>query len=246
MISLLVLCIGLAQSVDPENIKIIQQQSAFTAESSLDGAMNRCLLNQFCQVGTAEGRLPEDSLASALYESYNVVNTVLQTSSRAHPMPNMQKIKSAFELGQKTRKVSLCSEVFECDNRDADIPIPNPASRKSIDCSNLAKVCPGLTISCSLCGLFIPGLCGAVCPMAGLFCGSSGYLCKLASGTNPEEEEMETTMSTDTTTTTTPATTSSTTTTTAAPRNAPRKLFDLEEEFAKYPQLNLDHIESEE
>merc|ERR1712217_1006995 len=190
------------------NIKIIQQQSAFTAESSLDGAMNRCLLNQFCQVGTAEGRLPEDSLASALYESYNVVNTVLQTSSRAHPMPNMQKIKSAFELGQKTRKVSLCSEVFECANKDADIQIPNPASRKTIDCSNLAKVCPGLTISCSLCGLFIPGLCGAVCPMAGLFCGSSGYLCKLASGTN-EADDMNTTPTITTTTTTT---------TTAAPQ----------------------------
>merc|ERR1712129_96890 len=75
---------------------------------------DRCLLNQFCQVGTAEGRLPEDSIAKALYESYNVVNTVLQTSSRSNPMPNMQKIKSAYELGQKTRKVQLCSEVFEC------------------------------------------------------------------------------------------------------------------------------------
>merc|ERR1711862_183455 len=28
-------------------------------------------------------------------------------------MPNMQKIKAAFELGQRTRRVNLCSEVFE-------------------------------------------------------------------------------------------------------------------------------------
>jgi len=144
MISLVLLCIGLSQAVDPENIKIIQQQSAFTAESSLNGAMNRCLLNQFCQVGTAEGRLPKDSLATALYESYNVVNTVLETSSRANPMPNMQKIKAAFELGQRTRRVNLCSEVFECANSEADIPIPNPNSRKTVDCGGLGKVCPGV------------------------------------------------------------------------------------------------------
>ena len=45
-----------------------------------------------------------------------------------------------------------------------------------------------MSISCSLCGMFIPGLCGTVCPLAGLFCGSSGYLCQLATG------EEETTM----------------------------------------------------
>ena len=33
--------------------------------------------------------------------------------------------------------------------------------------------------------MFIPGLCAATCPMAGLFCGGSGYLCAIASGENP-------------------------------------------------------------
>ena len=33
--------------------------------------------------------------------------------------------------------------------------------------------------------MFIPGLCSATCPMAGLFCGGSGYLCAIASGENP-------------------------------------------------------------
>ena len=42
-----------------------------------------------------------------------------------------------------------------------------------------------LAIGCNLCGMFIPGLCAATCPMAGLFCGGSGYLCAIASGENP-------------------------------------------------------------
>ena len=44
MISLIFLCVGLTQAVTPENIKIIQQQSAFTAEASLSRSMIRCLL----------------------------------------------------------------------------------------------------------------------------------------------------------------------------------------------------------
>ena len=59
--------------------------------------------------------------------------------------------------------------------------------------------------------------------MAGLFCGSSGYLCAIASGTNEGsgdegsgDEMMEERM------------------------KMPRS---LNEEFSKYPQLNLDHLE---
>ena len=43
--------------------------------------------------------------------------------------------------------------------------------------------------------MFIPGLCATTCPMAGLFCGGSGYLCYIAAGTNeppvvePQAEE---------------------------------------------------------
>ena len=38
--------------------------------------------------------------------------------------------------------------------------------------------------------MFLPGTCAATCPMAGLFCGGSGYLCKLASGTNDPVTEI--------------------------------------------------------
>ena len=37
--------------------------------------------------------------------------------------------------------------------------------------------------------MFIPGLCATTCPLAGLFCGGSGYLCTIAAGTNEEPIE---------------------------------------------------------
>ena len=44
MNSLLFLCIGLAVAVTPENIRIIQEQSAMVAEASLSQVMSRCML----------------------------------------------------------------------------------------------------------------------------------------------------------------------------------------------------------
>ena len=57
--------------------------------------------------------------------------------------------------------------------------------------------------------------------MAALFCGSSGYLCAIASGTNPAPEEAAE----------------------GSGMEEPRMLFDLDEDFSKYPQLNLEHID---
>ena len=44
MISLLFLCIGLTVAVTPDNIRIIQEQSAMVAEASLSQVMSRCML----------------------------------------------------------------------------------------------------------------------------------------------------------------------------------------------------------
>ena len=44
MISLLFLSVGLTAAVTPENIRIIQEQSAMVAESSLSQVMSRCML----------------------------------------------------------------------------------------------------------------------------------------------------------------------------------------------------------
>merc|ERR1712029_395450 len=56
----------------------------------------------------------------------------------------MQKIKSAFELGQVSRKPDLCNQVFECATRDFDIAMPDVSRTKRVDCSGLGQVCPGV------------------------------------------------------------------------------------------------------
>jgi len=183
---LVLLLIPLALAVTPDNIRIIQQQSAIVADSALTQTMNRCMLNHFCAVGVNEmdGEVSDRSIASALLETYNVINTVIESDSVSSELPNMRKIKSAFELGQASKKSALCDQVFACAKTDIDLPLPS-VGRSEVDCSDLAQVCPGLAIGCNLCGMFIPGLCAATCPMAGLFCGGSGYLCAIASGENP-------------------------------------------------------------
>ena len=60
--------------------------------------------------------------------------------------------------------------------------------------------------------------------MAGLFCGSSGYLCAIASGTNDDEGSGDEGSGEER-------------------MNMPRS---LDEDFSKYPQLNLDHYEYDE
>ena len=156
-------------------------------------------------VNEIDGEVSDRSIASALLETYNVVSTVLDSDSVNTDLPNMRKIQSAFELGQVSRKSDLCNQVFACDSRDFNLPLPSAARAQQIDCSHLGQICPGvshcyyiiisvdilhtnpvqLSIGCNLCGMFIPGLCSATCPMAGLFCGGSGYLCAIASGENP-------------------------------------------------------------
>merc|ERR1712242_163105 len=136
---LILLLIPLAAAVTPENIRIIQQQSAIVADSALSQSLSRCLLNHFCAVGVNEidGEVSDRSIASALLETYNVVSTVLDSDSVNTDLPNMRKIQSAFELGQVSRKSDLCNQVFACDTRDFNLPLPSAARAQQIDCSHL-------------------------------------------------------------------------------------------------------------
>ena len=42
----------------------------------------------------------------------------------------------------------------------------------------MGKLCPGVSIGCALCGLFLPGTCGDQCIVAGIYCGVSALSCK--------------------------------------------------------------------
>ena len=104
--------------------------------------------SHFCAVGVNEldGEVSDRSIASALLETYNVINTVLESESVSTELPNMRKIKSAFEVGQASKKLDLCNQVFACAKTDIDLPLPG-VGRSEVDCSDLAQVCPGVSVT---------------------------------------------------------------------------------------------------
>ena len=108
--------------------------------------------SHFCAVGVNEldGEVSDRSIASALLETYNVINTVLESESVSTELPNMRKIKSAFEVGQASKRLDLCNQVFTCAKTDIDLPLPSPRTslgRSEVDCSDLAQVCPGVSVT---------------------------------------------------------------------------------------------------
>ena len=107
--------------------------------------------SHFCAVGVNEmdGEVSDRSIASALLETYNVINTVLESDSVSSDLPNMRKIKSAFELGQAAKKSALCNQVFACARTDIDLPLPSVArtQTREVDCSDLGQVCPGVSLN---------------------------------------------------------------------------------------------------
>ena len=111
------------------------------------------LSSQFCTVGVAEAanNIPERSLARALVDSYYVIDTVLDsTSDRGSQLRNLDKVKSAYELGNVGGDEELCDQVFVCEDKDFDLELPNNARTHSVDCSDLSQVCPGVSLSLSL------------------------------------------------------------------------------------------------
>ena len=102
-------------------------------------------------VAEADGRIPTQSLAGALVDSYYIIDTVLETTAeQGAKLTNFDRIKSAFELGHTGRKEGLCDQVFACENKNIDIALPSVARSQQVDCSDLAQVCPGVSQSVSL------------------------------------------------------------------------------------------------
>ena len=154
---LLLLLAAAAGALTPENVAEIQQQQALVAESSLGATMSQCLLHNYCKVGAAPAeRIPADSIAFGLSESYKIVAKVLE-NNRGRILPNMQKIKTAFNLGQKTGNAGLCQEVFRCAKTEVNLPTETEvAARKAVpDCGEVGMVCPGVSTHTSSAALSI-------------------------------------------------------------------------------------------
>ena len=148
---LLLLATSVAGLASPDLINVIQEQTASVAEASLvalvvNNSMGNCMLNKYCKVAAApEARIPADSIAAGLSMSFKVIKKALE-NNKGRSLPNLMRIKTAFELGRKTKEDELCEQVFPCgveinlpteDEVQARIAVP--------DCDELGMVCPGVS-----------------------------------------------------------------------------------------------------
>ena len=77
--------------------------------------------------------------------------------------------------------MDFCDKLFECSSFKA-LEIVEDVKDKAVapkaTCNAVGKLCPGVSIGCAMCGLFLPGTCGPQCIVAGIYCGVSAYACK--------------------------------------------------------------------
>ena len=137
-------------TLTPEVITVIQEQTASVAEASLNlifnNSMGNCMMNKYCTVAAApKARIPIDSIASGLSMSFEVINKALE-NNKGRSLPNLMRIKTAFELGRQTKDDELCEKVFPCG---VEINLPTEAevqARIAVpDCDELGMVCPGVS-----------------------------------------------------------------------------------------------------
>ena len=82
---------------------------------------------------------------------------------------NIDSLLSAVQVG-KALGEGACRSLYECG---ASV---TPAVAR-VSCATLGNICPGLAMSCTMCGIFAPAVCGPACTFAGIYCGVAGYTC---------------------------------------------------------------------
>merc|ERR1712111_158228 len=91
---------------------------------------------------------------------------------------------AAYNVGTSTKNVTLCQWLFPCQEKIAEEEEVEGVQTR-VKCTQMSKLCPGFSISCAMCGMLMPQACAGVCPFAGLYCGVSGYACKLNKNKSP-------------------------------------------------------------
>merc|ERR1712063_35950 len=70
---------------------------------------------------------------------------------------------------------AACRNLYSCPETENLVE-----GRRGEACVYSAPFCPGFAAGCSMCGIFNPGLCAGLCPVAGLTCGTIGDICNPA------------------------------------------------------------------
>ena len=98
---------------------------------------------------------------------------------------------SSYEVGSVTKNQKLCDQLYTCPMTSMEIlehikhqhtppNFGNEGTGTQIrgTCQAAGKLCPGVSVGCGLCAMFMPGICGSQCIIAGIYCGTSALACK--------------------------------------------------------------------
>merc|ERR1712029_434268 len=114
-----------------------------------------------------------------------MLNDLDEDQKRKKKFKNVQKLVAAYNVGTSTKNVTLCQWLFPCQEKMAEEEEVVEGVQTRVKCTQMSKLCPGFSISCAMCGMLMPQACAGVCPFAGLYCGVSGYACKLNKNRSP-------------------------------------------------------------
>ncbi|XP_059096535.1 uncharacterized protein LOC131891056 isoform X2 [Tigriopus californicus] len=198
--------LGQQISSNGDVMPIIRQQSILVTENTLkDEVSDNCFIRSICFVGTMDKtEAPRFSMVDGtrtyidLLHSMISDRTIIGSEMIEETFPNIHKVLSSHTIGRDTRSKKMCASLFPCSmpvDATVQVILKPPMRHGRATCKAAGTLCPGVSIGCALCGIFSPGTCGTQCIVAGLYCGVSGYACKV--------EQMEApTQPTDSTTTT--------------------------------------------
>merc|ERR1712029_1328770 len=113
-----------------------------------------------------------------------MLNDLDEDQKRKKKFKNVQKLVAAYNVGTSTKNVTLCQWLFPCQEKMVEEEEVEGVQTR-VKCTQMSKLCPGFSISCAMCGMLMPQACSKVCPFAGLYCGVSGYACKLNKKKSP-------------------------------------------------------------
>ena len=86
----------------------------------------------------------------------------------------MQSLVAAYDAGLEARDVSLCHKLFPCAKLpkfESEIEMDSRMESRITCSSQMVHLCPGYSVGCALCAIFMPETCMVVCPFVGLYCG---------------------------------------------------------------------------
>merc|ERR1712088_210966 len=151
--------------------RMLKESGVATLEKTLENG-NDCMAMAMCRHGATKAMAKEDAFYVAMKTFTAFLKSVQEASTRS--TKQIDTLTGALRVGSAMGEAA-CRNLYSCPETENLVE-----GRRGEACVYSAPFCPGFAAGCSMCGIFNPGLCAGLCPVAGLTCGTIGYICNPA------------------------------------------------------------------